>query len=205
MTPILLGIGGLSGSGKTTLARELARELGGLHLPLDSYYRDLSHVEPEMRSLHNFDDPELIEHSLIAEHLNALKQGRSIQPPKYDFTTHTRLSAAAAAVEERRAVVVDGNFALHYLELRALYDLRIYVAAPEAVCYERRLLRDTRERGRSPESVIKQWAASVEPMAELYVRPSAAYAELTVDGTASLDWAVEQVRAALEKRGLLPT
>ena len=204
MTPLLLGIGGYSGSGKTTLARELAREFGGLLLSLDSYYRDLSHVEPEMRSLHNFDDPELIEHSLVVEHLTALKQRRSIQRPVYDFATHTRLAAAAAQVAERRAVVVEGNFALHYPELRALFDFRIYVAAPEAVCYERRFQRDTQERERSPESVIKQWAASVQPMAELYVRPSAAYADLTVDGTGSLDWAAEQVRAALEERGLLP-
>jgi uridine kinase len=203
MTPVVLGIGGYSGSGKTTLALELARELGGLVLSLDSYYRDLSHVDPALRSLHNFDDPEMIEHSLAAEHLAALKQGRSIQLPKYDFATHTRLTAGRA-VEGRRAVVVEGNFALRYPELRALYDLCVYVAAPEAVCYQRRFLRDTRERGRSPDSVIKQYAASVEPMAELYVKPSAVYADVTVDGTASLDWSVEQVRAALDERGLIP-
>jgi uridine kinase len=205
MTPVVLGIGGYSGCGKTTLALELARELGGLVLSLDSYYRDLSHVEPAMRSLHNFDDPEMIEHSLAAEHLRALKEGSSIQLPKYDFATHTRLTAAKPVVGERRAVVVEGNFALHYPELRALYDVCIYVAAPEAVCYERRFRRDTRERGRSPDSVIKQYAASVEPMAELYVKPSAVYADVTVDGTASLDWSVEQVRAALDERGLIPT
>jgi uridine kinase len=202
--PIVLGVAGFSGSGKTTLARELTREFDGSHFPLDSYYRDLSHMDVAHRAMHNFDDPDMIDSSLAAEHLASLKLGHPIERPQYDFMTHTRVVGMTHPMEERRVVTVEGNFALHYPALRSLYDLCVYVETPEAICYERRFARDTRERGRSPESVAKQFAASVQPMAEIYVRPSAEYADLIVDGTGALDWAVEQVRAALIQRGLLP-
>ncbi len=202
MRPVI-GIAGASGSGKTTLARELARELGGFHFPLDNYYRDLSHLAMEERARQNFDDPAVIESDLLAAHVAGLARGETINRPVYDFSTHTRMADRTEAVRATGFLLVEGLFALHYPELLPLYHLRIYVDAPDAVCFERRLLRDTQERGRSPESVRAQYAATVRPASEAYVRPSAANADLVVDGTAALDWKVEQVRAALRRRGLL--
>jgi uridine kinase len=98
---------------------------------------------------------------------------------------------------------VEGLFALYYKELIPLYQMSIYIDTPDEICFERRLKRDTIERGRTPESVCKQYEMTVRPSSIAYVRPSAAHADLLLDGTAALDWKVEQVLAAMRERGLL--
>ncbi len=203
--PVLIALAGCSGSGKTTLAEELARELEGTHFRLDHYYRDLGELPLPEREQRNFDDPDALEHSLLFEQVSQLKQGRAIERPVYDFLTYTRVRGVTERIVEPHVLLIDGLFALHYAELRSLADLGIYVDATDEVCFERRLARDVRERGRSPESVARHYAATVRPMAERYVRPSAQYADLIVEGATSLDWSVEQVLGALRQRGLLHT
>lgn len=201
--PVIIGIAGCSGSGKTTLAEELARELEGTHFRTDNYYRDLSHLACEERCRQNFDHPDTLESDLLIAHVSRLSRGHSIRQPQYDFTTHTRVAGVQRLVEAPRLLVVDGIFALQYDGLRALYNLSIYVDAPDDVCYQRRLARDVRERGRTPESVARHYNETVRPMAEQYVRPSAVHADLVVKGTESLDWSVEAVFHALDKEGML--
>jgi uridine kinase len=199
----VIGIAGCSGSGKTAIAEELARQMKGTHFHLDHYYRDLSHLSYEERCRQNFDHPDSIESGLLVEHVKQLAGGHSVRRPQYDFATHTRLAGVRKHVEAHRLLIVDGIFALHYEALRALYDLSIYVDTPDDLCYQRRLARDVRERGRTAESVGKHYAETVRPMAERYVRPSAAFADVIVAGTGSLDWSVEAVLAALGERGAL--
>lgn len=202
-TPVVLGIAGASGSGKTTLAAELARELDGFHFPLDSYYRDLSHLPMAERAQQNFDDPALIESSLLAAHVAALARGAAIERPLYDFSTYIRIPDKTETVRAGAFLLVEGLFALYYLEVLPLYQLRVYVDTPDEVCFERRLKRDMEQRGRSAESVRLQYERTVRPASIQYVRPSAVNADLTVDGAAALDWKVEQVLSALRGRGLL--
>ena len=202
-SPVILGIVGCSGSGKTTLAEELARELEGTHFHLDHYYRDLSHLTYEERCRKNFDHPNELESDLLIAHVGRLAEGHAIHHPQYDFASHTRIHGQTKRLEVDHLLIVDGTFALYYEGLRALYDFSVYVDAPDPVCYQRRLARDVRQRGRTPESVASHYAESVRPMAEAYVRPTSQYADLIVDGTASLDWSVEQVMTSLCKRGLL--
>jgi uridine kinase len=201
--PVVLGIAGCSGSGKTTLAEELAREMEGTLFHTDHYYRDLSHLTYEERCLQNFDHPDILESDLLIAHVSRLAGGHAIRQPQYDFTTHTRRAGIQKHLEAHHLLIVDGIFALHYEGLRALYDLSIYVDTPDDVCYQRRVARDIRERGRTAESVAKHYADTVRPMAEQYVRPSAAHADLVVKGTESLDWSVEAVFSALREQGML--
>jgi uridine kinase len=201
--PVVIGIAGASGSGKTTLAAELARELDGVYFPIDNYYRDLSHLPFSERAKQNFDDPALIESSLLAAHLAALARGEVIERPLYDFATHTRVLDRTETMRGGSFVLVEGLFALYYPELLLLYQFRIYVDTPDDICFERRMKRDTLERGRMPESVRVQYETTVRPSSLRYVRPSGAHADLVIDGTAALDWKVEQVLAELRKRGLL--
>lgn len=201
--PVVLAIAGASGSGKTTLARELARELDGIHFPLDNYYLDLSHLLMAERARTNFDDPALIESGLLAAHVAALARGEAIERPLYDFSTYIRIPDRRETVRTGAVLLVEGLFALYYPEMLPLYSLRVYVDTPDEVCFERRLRRDMEERGRTAESVRLQYEATVRPASLKYVRPSAANADLTVDGTAALDWKVEQVLASMRGRGLL--
>ena len=201
--PTVLGIAGCSGSGKTTLANELARTLRGLRFHLDDYYLDLGHMPLEERVQQNFDDPSMIEIPLLAEHIATLARGDTINRPVYDFATYTRVPGRTERVTSGPFLIIEGIFALYFEELLPLYQLRIYVDTPDALCFERRLKRDMDERGRTPESVRYQYEYRVRPSSLAYVRPSAANADLIVDGTGALDWKVERVMTELRKRGLL--
>jgi len=200
--PQIIGIAGASGSGKTTLAAELARELDGFHFPLDNYYLDLSHLPLSERSKENFDDPALIESSLLAAHVAALSREETIERPLYDFSSYIRIPDRTETVRPAAFVLVEGLFALYYRALLPLFHLRVYVDTPDEVCFDRRMRRDTIERGRTPESVRLQYDATVRPSSIAYVRPSAANADLIIDGTAALDWKSEQVLASMRTRGL---
>ena len=201
--PVVLAIAGCSGSGKTTLAAELARTLGEVHFHFDNYYRDLSHLPLAERAKENFDDPALIESSLLIEHVAALARGEAIERPLYDFATYIRIADETETFRPGPFVLVEGLFALYYAELLPLYQLRVFIDSPDELCFERRLKRDMEQRGRTPESVRRQYEDTVRPASFAYVRPSAANADLTVDGTGALDWKVERVMAEMRSRGLL--
>ena len=201
--PLMLAVAGASGSGKTTLAVGLARALGGLHFSLDSYYRDLGHMPLAERALKNFDDPAMIEAGLLASHIGRMAQGYSIARPVYDFAAYTCVEGETETVQPGALVVVEGLFTLYFPELRPFFQLSVYVDTPDDICFARRLKRDIEERGRAPESVRRQYDATVRPCGLAFVRPLIDFADLVVDGTDPLDFKIEQVIGALKKRGLL--
>ncbi|CAN5733313.1 uridine kinase [soil metagenome] len=202
--PLVLAIAGCSGSGKTTLARELTTQLEATLFPLDLYYRDLSHFPLDDRNKQNFDHPDSLESELILEHVRAIADGQPIERPIYDFSTHSRVADRTDTLTPTSVVIVEGILALHYSELLPLYDFSIYVNAPNEVCLNRRIYRDMRERGRTEASVRAQFEATAKPMADLYVLPSQAHASVTVEGTDSLDWSVEQILQRLHQLRLIP-
>jgi uridine kinase len=202
--PLILGIGGCSGSGKTTLARELTCQLNATLLPLDFYYYDSSHLASEARAKQNFDHPDSIESDLLAKHVMMLAKGASIERPVYDFATHSRLADKTETIVPTKVLIVEGILALHYDLLRGLYDFSIYVNAPHDLCLKRRIHRDVTERGRTETCVIDQYNATARPMADRYVLPSASHASVTVEGTDSLDWSVEQILRRLRSVDLIP-
>lgn len=201
--PVVVGIAGCSGSGKTTLAAALARTLGGVHFSLDNYYRDLAHLPLAERARQNFDDPALIESPLLAAHVAALAAGHVIDRPLYDFSTYTRIPGQTEAVHPGAFLLVESLFALCYPELLPLYQMRIYIDTPDELCFERRLKRDIEQRGRTPESVRRQYEATVRPASIAFIRPSAVHADLVLDGTGALDWKIERVLSEMRTCGLL--
>ncbi|MGA2569346.1 MAG: AAA family ATPase [Terracidiphilus sp.] len=201
--PTVIGLAGCSGSGKTTLANELARLLHGLRFHIDDYYLDLGDLPYEERTKKNFDDPSLIEVPLLTSHVATLARGESIERPCYDFGTYTRMVGRTQTVNAGPFLIVEGIFALYYPELFPYYQLRIYIDTPDSLCFERRLKRDMEERGRTAEVVRAQYDSTVRPSSEAFVRPSAAHADIVVDGAGSLDWKVERVVTEMRRRGLL--
>ncbi len=197
--PIVIGVAGCSGSGKTTLARELTAQFAGRLLPLDLFYRDLQHIPPEQRAGRNFDHPDSLEINLLLTQLQALIAGRSVELPIYDFATHTRVPGRTDHAAPAPVLIVEGILALHFPELRALYDFSVFVQAPVEICLARRIHRDVRERQRTEKSVREQFRHLTQPMAERFVLPSAQFASVIVDGTESLDWSVATV---LHKLGI---
>ena len=179
---IAIGIAGGSGSGKTTFAKILGRELesrGCQILYQDRYFVDQSKNFDHDGGSVNFDHPDSIEGALLARHITALKKGESVELPIYDFPTHKRLEKTDQA-DPTPILLVDGILILHYPEVFEALDFSIFVDIPEDVRFERRLSRDTKERGRSPEGVAEQFKNQVAPMHNLYVEPSKTKAGLVI-------------------------
>ena len=188
----LIGITGPSGAGKSYLARHLSGRLQAPVLALDHYYRDLSHLPLEVRARSNFDDPAALEHELLIAQVAHLSEGIAVEIPTYDFSLHTR-TGVTQPFQPAPYVIVEGLFTLHWPELRRLLGTRVYVEMADDICLQRRQERDVRERGRTPESVVEQFRATVAPMAERYVRPTQAHAHVVVIGAAPVEEEVERV------------
>src|SRR5580704_3723783 len=188
----LIGIAGPSGAGKSYLARHLSECLRAPVLSLDHYYRDLSHLSLESRDRSNFDDPSALEHDLLIAHVAQLAEGGPIAVPTYDFSVHTR-TGQTQLFEPSPFVILEGLFTLYWPELCGLLGTRVYLEMTDDLCLQRRQERDVRERGRTPESVVEQFRATVAPMAARFVRPTQEHAHVVVFGAAPVGEEVERV------------
>ena len=180
--PLVIGVAGGSGSGKTTVVREIVRNMGPRQVTVlhhDSYYRDVQHMPLEERLKINYDHPDSLETSLLVRHLHMLGEGQVVQVPIYDFTAHLR-STETQLMEPRKVVIVDGLLILWDRELRELMDIKVFVDTDPDLRFIRRLSRDIEERGRSAESVIEQYLATVRPMHLEFVEPSKRYADVII-------------------------
>ena len=182
--PVIVGIAGGSGSGKSTIVAELVHLLGpGITTVIrhDWYYRDLSHLELEDRTEVNFDHPSSLETELLVKHVMTLIAGNSVDAPSYDFSTHTR-SSSTIQLEPSQVLILDGILALAHEQLRKLMDICVFVDTDVEKRLERRLERDSGERGRNPASVIQQFESTVLPMHHKFVEPSRVHADITISG-----------------------
>lgn len=182
LRPILVGIAGGSCAGKTTLASEVAKRLAPLPvgaIQFDSYYRDLSHLPLPERHRQNFDCLEILEWELLRDHLRELHAGQPVRVPVYDYRVHNR-SAETRLVSPAPVVMVEGILLFAVPALVELLDLRVFLDAAADVRLARRIERDIRERGRTKESVIAQYLATVQPMHDRLVEPSKKFADLSV-------------------------
>ncbi len=178
---LVIGIAGGSGSGKTTLMKNLITRLGGQVTVLshDNYYKRHDDMTYDERCLLNYDEPEAFDTSLMVYQLGELRRGFSIDCPVYDFTVHNRSNETTKIVPER-VIIVEGILIFENKELRDLMDVKIFVDTDADIRLCRRIKRDVNKRGRSMESVLKQWQQTVKPMHELYVEPSKKHADIIV-------------------------
>ncbi len=203
-TKLVVGIAGGTGSGKTTVARNIVRGLpqgSSVLLEHDGYYRDFSHLSLEERAKINFDHPDSLETELLLEHLARLRAGEPVEKPIYDYVTHSR-SSESVRVEPVSVVVVAGILIFTAAELREAFDIRIFVDTDADIRVLRRLARDTQERGRSIESVIGQYYATVRPMHLKFVEPSKRWAHVIIPegghNAIALDLVIERLRRFLD-------
>lgn len=196
---IIIGIAGPSGAGKSFLAQHLIRsvpELQSLILSQDHYYRDRSDLSLERRQHINYDHPDAIEFSLFISHLRALRQGKIIEHPLYDFSRHNRRPETQTA-GPADLVIVDGILLFAIKEVLPLFDLKIYVDTPLDLCFIRRLQRDVMERGRTMESVIQQYLNTVRPMFLEFVNKSHKVADIIVSGEERVENVIPEIRRYL--------
>ena len=185
MRPFLVGIAGGTASGKTTLTQQLI-EYGGrdkvVALELDRYYRPQDNISLLERESTNYDHPDALEFELIIDHLEQLRSCKAIEAPIYDFATHTRIANQTTKIEPHPIIIVEGILVFAAPKLRSIFDKKIFVDAPEDLRLQRRAERDVRERGRTTESVYKNWHALVQPMHLAHCENGRDYADLVIDG-----------------------
>lgn len=180
--PYLIGVAGGSGSGKTHFAQSLVAHLGSDRCNLiyqDNFYVDQSSRFDFDGGSVNFDDPAAIDFPLLAACLKQLKAGQTTKIPMYDFATHQR-QKSMLEIPRRPLVIVDGILIFHSELTRSLFDDLIFFETPEDLRFQRRLERDTRERGRTAEGVRNQFFKQVKPMHDLYVEPSKVHAKTII-------------------------
>ncbi len=199
--PLFIGLAGGSGSGKTTIAEEVVDRLDGRVALLhhDAYYRHLVELSFEERTRVNYDHPNSLETELLIEQLEMLRSGLAIEHPVYDFSLHLR-APETIRIEPAPVVVVEGILVLSEPELRSELDLKIFVDTDADLRLARRLERDINERGRTVDSVIKQYFESVRPMHLEFVEPSRRYADLIIPegyNPAAVATVVELIRSRL--------
>lgn len=202
---IIICIAGASGSGKTTFAKKLLAALPKNHTTLisqDSYYKDLSHLTTEEKSKQNFDHPESLDFKLLKDQLINLLKGKEVLQPSYDFNTHSRLESRTT-LYPTKIIIVEGTLVLSEKSLLDLYDLKLYINLPQDICLERRINRDISERGRTKESVLKQYELTVKPMFEEFILPSKNNADYIIPGQSNDTYINDIVKEIRKKENLL--
>ena len=199
--PLVIGVAGGSGSGKTTVVRRIVDSLGPDAVTViehDRYYRNYPDLRLEERASLNYDHPNSLETGLLVQHLESLRSGRGVQVPVYDFTRHARLERTDA-MEPRRAIIVEGILILADAGLRDRMDVKVFVDTDDDTRFIRRLQRDVRERGRTLDSVVEQYLATVKPMHLEFVEPSKRYADIIVPlgghNTVAVDLLLSMIRS----------
>ena len=202
--PLVIGIAGGSGSGKTTVAQQILSRVGANRIAFiqhNSYYKDLSALPPTQHASINFDHPNSLDTDLLIQHIVSLRDGKPVEVPIYDFSTDSRTSQTFK-IEPRRVIIVEGILIFAEAALRELFDVKIFVDTDSDIRFIRRLERDLTERGRTTESVIKQYLATVRPMHLEFVEPSKRYADVIIPeggfNTAAMDMVVARIEALLK-------
>lgn len=200
MNPLVIGVAGGSGSGKTTVINRIKEQYAGdiAILDHDSYYKDLAHLNQEERAEVNFDHPNTLESELMVQHLDALIQGNSIEKPLYNFSTHSRKSETET-VRPKSVIIVEGILIFTEPELVNRMNIKIFVDTDSDIRLIRRIRRDTMERGRSLDSILKQYEKTVRPSHLEFVEPSKRVADVIIPRGGHNDAAMDMVFSHIDK------
>lgn len=204
MKTLCIGVAGGTGSGKTTVANEIVRRVGRDQIVIvnqDRYYHDLAHLDGHQRSQHNFDHPNAIEERLLKKHIAFLKAGKPAPLPVYDFARHVRVDATEWA-DPQPVILVEGILILAIPPIRDLLDVKIFVDTDADLRFIRRLQRDMAERGRTVDSVVEQYLATVRPMHLEFVESSKRWADIIIPeggfNTVALDLVISRILQMLQ-------
>lgn len=199
---LVIGIAGGTGSGKTTVVNQIINELPSHKVGIisqDSYYKDTSHLPFEERVKINFDHPKAIDFELLAEHLTALKNGKTIDQPIYSFIDHNRTDKTVTT-SPKEVMIVEGILILTHPGIRDMFDIKIYVHADSDERLIRRLKRDISERGRDLDEVLHRYQTTLKPMHQQFIEPTKEYADIIIPTNRHNTVAVDIVRTIINQK-----
>ncbi len=198
-----IGVAGGTGSGKTTFLDSIKQTVGdeGLaYLFLDSYYKDISAIPKDSQGHHNFDHPDAYDLDLLHHHLLDLKKSMPIDCPIYDFRVHRR-SLEAIRILPKPVLILEGILAFSDPRVFNLLDLKLFIDVASDVRLIRRIYRDIATRGRTLESITKQYQQTVMPMHLQHVEKLREKADLILPNGAQnpavIDLIVTKIKSCL--------
>ncbi|OLP16848.1 phosphoribulokinase [Leptolyngbya sp. 'hensonii'] len=176
--PIILGIVGDSAAGKTTLTRGITQVFGEENVTAictDDYHRydRRQRAELGITALH----PDCNHLDIMQQHLSLLRTGQPILKPVYSHKTGT--FEAPVYVKPNKFVIVEGLLGYSTRGARDCYDVKVYLAPPEALRAKWKVKRDTMKRGYTEAEVLAEMAKR-EPDSEQFIRPQRRWADLVV-------------------------
>ncbi|MBJ6366986.1 uridine kinase [Snuella sedimenti] len=199
---LIIGIAGGTGCGKTTVVNQILNELPDGEVGVisqDSYYKDTTHLTKEERTNINFDHPRSIDFDLLTTHLKDLRNNTPIQQPVYSFIDHNR-TGDTLLTKPRKVMIVEGILILTNPELRALFDIKIFVHADTDERLIRRLKRDISERGRDVNEVLTRYQTTLKPMHDQFIEPMKQYADIIIPNNKYNTVAIDIVRTIINER-----
>jgi uridine kinase len=199
---LIIGIAGGTGSGKTTVVNQILNQLSGDEICVisqDSYYKQTDNLTYEQRTKINFDHPNAIDFDLLVKHLKELKKGETIEQPVYSFVTHNRLKDTLKTYP-RKVVIVEGILIFNNLELRKMFDIKIFVHADADERLIRRLRRDIKERGRDLDEVLNRYQDTLKPMHEQFIEPTKNYADIIIPNDKENTVAIDIVKTVIDQK-----
>lgn len=201
MARIIL-VGGGSSSGKSFVTKEVLKNIGEeniTRLTMDDYYLDQTNKSMEERFKVNYDHPKAFDWPLMRKHIQALKNDQPIEKPIYDFLELNR-SKKTEIVVPKKVVIIEGIMALVDNQIRNLGDIRVFINAGAERRFLRRLIRDSKDRGRSFESIVNQYFSTVQPMYDEIVKPSSEYADLIINNDGVKNLAIDVLTCVIEEQ-----
>ena len=202
---VIVGIAGASASGKSLIAstiyNELREKVGDHQIGViteDCYYSDQSHLSMEERVKTNYDHPNALDHDLLCEHLQQLMSGNAVEVPEYSYTEHTRTSETTS-LTPKKVIILEGILLLTDPRLRKLMHASVFMDTPLDICLLRRVKRDVEERGRTMDTVLKQYQQTVRPMFMQFIEPSKQHADIIVPRGGKNRIAIDVLKAHIAK------
>ena len=198
---LIIGIAGGSGSGKTTVVKAITEQLKErvTVIPLDAYYKDLSHFTAQEKRDYNFDHPDSIDFELLCEQLQQLKEGKSVEQPVYSYITCSRSKEETVTVHPADVIIVEGILIFTCEKVREQMDIKLFVDADDDDRLMRVISRDILERGKTVDWVIERYSKTVKPMYLQFIEPSKRYADIIIPQGGHNKVAIDIISATIEK------
>ena len=199
---LIIGIAGGTGCGKTTVVEQIIAQLPVDEVCVisqDSYYKDTSDLSYQERVKINFDHPNSIDFDLLLQHLKTLRDGASFEQPVYSFVEHNRMGETITT-HPKKVVIVEGILILTQPEIRAMFDVNVFVHADSDERLIRRLKRDISERGRNIDEVLTRYQTTLKPMHQQFIEPTKEFADIIIPTNKYNTVAVDLIRTIISER-----